>query len=129
MTFEHYWMENWEDISGSLRKKYPSLTDEDLAYRKGEEEQLLGRLQNKLGLKPQELQELMMQGSRPKDTYDVSSNAFSGLPDNDPDRTKFTGTYRSDDEERDKMPRTHAPRSQGYDNGKTDSGSDTDPRR
>lgn len=129
MTFEHFWMENWRRFSELLRKQYPSLTDEDLAYEKGKEQEALRRLQDKLGLTPHQLEELMMRESRPEDTYDVTANAFRDLPENEPDTSGMTGTYRSDDEERDKLPRTHAPRSEGYDDGKGHSGSDTDPRR
>jgi len=129
MTFEHNWMQNWRVVAERLQKKYPALSEEDLAYEKGQEEQLLNRLQGKLGLRSHELEELMMQEARPNDTYDVTDNAFRGIPENDPDNNGMTGRYHSDQSEFDRMPRTHAPRSEGYDNGKVDSGSDTDPRR
>ncbi len=40
---------NWKQIKGKLKTKYGSLTDNDLIYEKGKEEELLGRLQVLLG--------------------------------------------------------------------------------
>ncbi len=45
----------WNQIKGSLKKKYGNLTDDDLTYIEGEEDQLLGRLQEKTGKSRQEL--------------------------------------------------------------------------
>ncbi len=40
---------SWKEIKGKLKQKYASLTKDDLAYEEGQEEELLGRLQRKLG--------------------------------------------------------------------------------
>lgn len=40
---------NWKIIKGKLKKKYAGLTDQDLTYVEGQEEELLGRLQKRLG--------------------------------------------------------------------------------
>lgn len=40
---------NWNQIKGELKKKYGELTDDDLAYVEGEDDAMLGRLQEKLG--------------------------------------------------------------------------------
>lgn len=40
---------SWTEIKGKLKQKYASLTDDDLLYEEGQEEELLGRLQRKLG--------------------------------------------------------------------------------
>jgi len=40
---------NWNVIMGSLKQKYAKLTDDDLAYEEGKEDELLGRLQKKVG--------------------------------------------------------------------------------
>jgi len=40
---------NWNVIKGSLKQKYAELTDDDLAYEEGKEDELLGRLQKKVG--------------------------------------------------------------------------------
>lgn len=39
----------WNEIKGKLKQKYADLTDDDLLYVEGKEEELLGRLQQKLG--------------------------------------------------------------------------------
>ena len=40
---------NWNEIKGKLRQKYGELTDDDLQYAKGQDEELLGRIQQKTG--------------------------------------------------------------------------------
>jgi len=40
---------NWNVIKGRLKQEYAELTDDDLAYEEGKEEELMGRLQKKLG--------------------------------------------------------------------------------
>ncbi|MDX5340144.1 MAG: CsbD family protein [Cyclobacteriaceae bacterium] len=41
---------SWNTIKGKLKQKYASLTEDDLMYEEGQEEELLGRLQKKLGI-------------------------------------------------------------------------------
>lgn len=129
MTQEQFWMEGWREFSEYLQKKYPQLTKEDIDYARNGKEQLYDRLKQKLGLTQSEIEDLMLTQRRPEDTYDVTENAFRGIPEGNPDKGGFTGTYTEDDEERKRMPPTHAPESEGYDSGKTHSGSDTDERR
>ncbi len=40
---------NWNIAKSKLRQKYANLTDDDVAYVEGKEEELLGRLQKKTG--------------------------------------------------------------------------------
>lgn len=40
---------SWDDVKGQLKKNYADLTDDDLTYVEGQEDELLGRLQRKLG--------------------------------------------------------------------------------
>lgn len=40
---------SWNEVKGKLKQKYADLTDDDLLYEEGKEDELLGRLQNKLG--------------------------------------------------------------------------------
>jgi uncharacterized protein YjbJ (UPF0337 family) len=40
---------NWNEIKGKLKQKYGDLTDNDLAFAEGKEDELYGRLQKKLG--------------------------------------------------------------------------------
>ncbi|MEX2585268.1 MAG: CsbD family protein [Balneolaceae bacterium] len=39
---------NWNELKGKLKQKYGELSDDDLAYVEGKEDELLGRLQKKL---------------------------------------------------------------------------------
>ena len=40
---------NWNQIKGKLKQKYAQLTDDDLTFAEGKEDELLGRLQKRLG--------------------------------------------------------------------------------
>lgn len=40
---------DWKVIAGKLKQKYADLTDDDLLFAEGKEEELLGRLQKKIG--------------------------------------------------------------------------------
>jgi uncharacterized protein YjbJ (UPF0337 family) len=40
---------NWNEIKGKLKQKYGQLTDDDLTFAEGKEDELLGRLQKRLG--------------------------------------------------------------------------------
>jgi uncharacterized protein YjbJ (UPF0337 family) len=40
---------NWNQIKGKLKQKYGSLTDDDLVYVEGKEDELIGRIQEKTG--------------------------------------------------------------------------------
>ena len=44
---------NWNETKGKLKQKYAILTDDDLLLDEGKQDELLGRLQIKLG-KPKE---------------------------------------------------------------------------
>jgi len=50
---------NWNETSGKLKQKYAKLTDDDLLLIKGKEEELLGRLQKKLGKTKEEVQKII----------------------------------------------------------------------
>ena len=39
----------WNETVGKLKQKYADLTDDDLMFAEGKEDELLGRLQKKLG--------------------------------------------------------------------------------
>jgi uncharacterized protein YjbJ (UPF0337 family) len=45
----------WNQIKGNLKKRYANLTDDDLTYVEGEEDVLLGRLQEKTGKSREEI--------------------------------------------------------------------------
>jgi len=46
---------NWNELKGKIKQKYANLTDNDLMYEEGKEDELLGRLQQKTGKTKQEL--------------------------------------------------------------------------
>jgi len=39
----------WNEVKGKLKQKYAQLTEDDLRYEEGKDEELVGRLQKKLG--------------------------------------------------------------------------------
>ena len=39
----------WNQVKGKLKSKYGQLTDDDLTYVEGKEDELLGKLQEKTG--------------------------------------------------------------------------------
>ena len=46
---------NWNEIKGKLKQKYGELTDDDLTFAEGKEDELLGRLQQRLGKSKEEV--------------------------------------------------------------------------
>lgn len=48
---------NWNKLKGKLKQEYGKLTDDDLVYVEGKEDELLGRLQKKTGESRQKLVE------------------------------------------------------------------------
>ena len=46
---------NWNEIKGKLKQKYGTLTDDDLVFAEGKEDELYGRLQKRLGKTKDEL--------------------------------------------------------------------------
>ncbi|RZJ62403.1 MAG: CsbD family protein [Hymenobacter sp.] len=46
---------NWDSIKGQLKQKYGQLTDEDLTLADGKVDELLGRLEQKLGISKDEI--------------------------------------------------------------------------
>jgi uncharacterized protein YjbJ (UPF0337 family) len=46
---------NWNEVKGKLKQKYGQLTDDDLTFAEGKEDELLGRLQKRLGKTRDEL--------------------------------------------------------------------------
>ena len=50
---------NWNEIAGKLKQQFANLTDDDLMYKRGKEEELLGRLQQKLGTTKEDLRKVI----------------------------------------------------------------------
>jgi uncharacterized protein YjbJ (UPF0337 family) len=53
---------NWNVIKGKLKQVYGELTDDDLAYSEGNEEQLVGRLKSSASTK-EEIQRAIQEAS------------------------------------------------------------------
>ncbi len=49
----------WNIIKGRLKQQYGDLTDDDLDYREGQEDELLGRIQKRLGKSREETERLL----------------------------------------------------------------------
>jgi len=47
---------NWNEVKGKLKQKYGQLTDDDLSFAEGKEDELIGRIQKKLGKTKEEIQ-------------------------------------------------------------------------
>ena len=46
---------SWNEIKGKLKQKYAELTDDDLTFAEGKDDELVGRLQKKLGRTKEEI--------------------------------------------------------------------------
>jgi uncharacterized protein YjbJ (UPF0337 family) len=50
---------NWNEQKGKLKQKFAALTDDDLLFAEGKQDEMLGRLQIKLGKTKDELHKLI----------------------------------------------------------------------
>ena len=50
---------NWNELKGKLKQKFGALTDDDLVFTEGKEDELLGRLQVKLGKSKDDVRKLI----------------------------------------------------------------------
>ena len=46
---------SWNEVKGKLKQKYGQLTDNDLTFAEGKEDEMLGRLQQRLGKSKEDL--------------------------------------------------------------------------
>jgi uncharacterized protein YjbJ (UPF0337 family) len=46
---------SWNEVKGKLKQKYAQLSDDDLAFAEGKEDELLGQLQQKLAKSKEDL--------------------------------------------------------------------------
>ena len=49
----------WHELKGKVRQKFADLTDNDVDYAEGQEEEFLGHLQKKLGKSQDEIAQLV----------------------------------------------------------------------
>lgn len=50
---------NWKEKKGKLMQKYGELTDDDLTYAEGKEDELVGKVQKKLGVTKDEAEKII----------------------------------------------------------------------
>lgn len=58
-AFEDKIKGNWNLIKGKIKQKYGELTDDDLTYVEGREDELLGRIQKRTGKAREEIQKFI----------------------------------------------------------------------
>ncbi|MFY7731111.1 MAG: CsbD family protein, partial [Flavobacterium sp.] len=46
---------HWDELKGKLKQKYAELTDDDLTYEEGKDDEMWGRLEQKLGKAKKEI--------------------------------------------------------------------------
>jgi uncharacterized protein YjbJ (UPF0337 family) len=46
---------NWNEFKGRLKQRFADLTDDDLRFVEGKEDELMGRLQQRLGKSKEEI--------------------------------------------------------------------------
>ena len=46
----------WNEVKGKLKQKYADLTDDDLLYVEGKEDELYGKIQSRIGKTKEEVQ-------------------------------------------------------------------------
>ena len=50
---------NWNEMKGKLKQQFADLTDDDLLYDEGKEDEMWGRLQQKVGKTEKEIRSLI----------------------------------------------------------------------
>lgn len=53
------WKGNWTEEKGNLKKKFATLTDNDLMFEDGKEDEIIGKLQIKLSKSKEELHKII----------------------------------------------------------------------
>jgi len=48
---------SWNEVKGKVKQKYADLTDDDLLYEEGKDDELLGRIHKKIGKTKEEVKE------------------------------------------------------------------------
>ncbi|WDF67104.1 CsbD family protein [Sphingobacterium oryzagri] len=51
------WKGRWNELKGKVKQQYGELTDDDLTYAEGKEDELLGRLQKGTGKSKEEVED------------------------------------------------------------------------
>jgi uncharacterized protein YjbJ (UPF0337 family) len=56
---------NWNVVKGKLKQAYGELTDDDLKFAEGQEDELVGRIQKRIGGTAADVQHLLEKFNRP----------------------------------------------------------------
>jgi uncharacterized protein YjbJ (UPF0337 family) len=49
----------WNEVKGKLKQKYANLTDDDLLFVEGKEDELYGRIQQRVGKSKEEVKKMI----------------------------------------------------------------------
>ena len=49
----------WNELKGTLKQKYAELTDDDLLFEEGKEDELYGRIQQRIGSTKEEIKKMI----------------------------------------------------------------------
>lgn len=52
----------WNEMKGKLKQHYANLTDDDLKYEEGKEDELIGKIQKKTGRTKEEIADFIQKG-------------------------------------------------------------------
>jgi len=55
---------NWNVVKGKLKQSYGQLTDDDLTFSEGQEDELVGRIQKRLGTTVADVRHMLEKFSR-----------------------------------------------------------------
>lgn len=50
---------NWNELKGKLKQEFADLTDDDLLYEEGKEDELYGKIQQKVGKTKDEVKKMI----------------------------------------------------------------------
>jgi uncharacterized protein YjbJ (UPF0337 family) len=50
---------SWNEVKSKLKQKYAQLTDDDLTYAEGKDDELVGKLQKRLGKSAEQIRQIL----------------------------------------------------------------------
>ena len=50
---------NWNELKGKLKQKFATLTDDDLLFAEGKKDEMMGKLEKKLGKSKEDLHKII----------------------------------------------------------------------
>ncbi|OFY87292.1 MAG: hypothetical protein A3F72_17495 [Bacteroidetes bacterium RIFCSPLOWO2_12_FULL_35_15] len=97
---------NWNELKTELKQKYPNLTEADLTYSAGKEEELITNLSKKIGKTPDEVSN-MIEDLQSKTMETPKSETGSKQPENKQPESKMPESKQPES----KMPENKQPES------------------